>query len=137
MAQSAHKVDEPSLAGGGIIHVPALVYLLHFPVCMATATSHFISVVMALTGTVVHFVTGTFVHGVHRTLLLVRGVVIGAQAGEGIYLKKNENQLDYSQPGTGFGGHSVSHGGISGQRSKQQNEFSLWIMTKHWATGQW
>ena len=108
MAQSADKVDEGSLAGGGIIHVPVLVYLLHFPVHSVTATSRFISAIMAL--------TGTFVHGVHRTLLLVRRVVIGAQAGEGIYLKKNENQLDYSQPGTGFGGHSVSHGGISGQR---------------------
>ena len=70
MAQSADKVDEGSLAGGGIIHVPVLVYLLHFPVHSVTATSRFISAIMAL--------TGTFVHGVHETVFLVIGVVLGA-----------------------------------------------------------
>ena len=36
--------------GGGIIHVPALVHLLNFPVHIATATSHFILAIMALSG---------------------------------------------------------------------------------------
>lgn len=67
--------------GGGIIHVPALVYLLHFPVHIATATSHFILAIMALTGTMVHILTGTFSHGVHQTISLSIGVVIGAQVG--------------------------------------------------------
>jgi uncharacterized membrane protein YfcA len=67
--------------GGGIIHVPALVYLLRFPVHIATATSHFILVIMALTGTLVHVATGTFAHGVHRTVFLAFGVVLGAQLG--------------------------------------------------------
>ena len=67
--------------GGGIIHVPALSYFLNFPVHIATATSHFILAIMALTGTIVHIVTGTFAHGVHRTLALAIGVVIGAQIG--------------------------------------------------------
>jgi uncharacterized membrane protein YfcA len=67
--------------GGGIIHVPALCYLLNFPVHIATATSHFILAIMALTGTVVHILTGTFAHGVHRTIALAIGVVIGAQIG--------------------------------------------------------
>ena len=67
--------------GGGIIHVPALCYLLNFPVHIATATSHFILAIMALTGTVVHIVTGTFAHGVHRTIALAIGVVLGAQVG--------------------------------------------------------
>lgn len=67
--------------GGGIIHVPALSYLLNFPVHIATATSHFILAIMALTGTVVHILTGTFAHGVHRTLAIAIGVVIGAQIG--------------------------------------------------------
>ncbi|HSB06573.1 MAG TPA: sulfite exporter TauE/SafE family protein, partial [Thermodesulfobacteriota bacterium] len=40
--------------GGGIIHVPALVHLLNFPIHIATATSHFILAIMALTGTGVH-----------------------------------------------------------------------------------
>jgi alkyl hydroperoxide reductase subunit AhpF len=38
--------------GGGIIHVPILGYFLHFPVHVATATSHFVLAIMALTGTV-------------------------------------------------------------------------------------
>ena len=67
--------------GGGIVHVPALTSLLHFPVHVATATSHFILAVMALTGTIVHVATGTFAHGVHRTVALALGVAVGAQVG--------------------------------------------------------
>lgn len=67
--------------GGGIIHVPAMVYLLDFPVHIATATSHFILAIMALTGTVVHIVTGAFTRGVRRTICLAIGVLIGAQIG--------------------------------------------------------
>jgi uncharacterized membrane protein YfcA len=67
--------------GGGIIHVPALCYLLGFPIHIATATSHFILAVMALTGTIVHIATGTFSHGVHRTIALAIGVLLGAQIG--------------------------------------------------------
>ena len=67
--------------GGGIIHVPALSYLLNFPVHIATATSHFILAIMALTATVVHIVTGAFHHGAHRTVALAIGVVLGAQIG--------------------------------------------------------
>jgi uncharacterized membrane protein YfcA len=67
--------------GGGIIHVPALTYLLSFPVHIATATSHFILAIMALTGTVVHILTGAFHQGVHRTVALAIGVVLGAQIG--------------------------------------------------------
>lgn len=68
--------------GGGIIHVPALISLLNFPVHIATATSHFILVIMALTGTIVHIATGSFSHGgVYQTIILAIGVLIGAQAG--------------------------------------------------------
>ncbi len=67
--------------GGGIIHVPVLVRLLDFPVHIATATSHFILAIMALTGTIVHIITGTFYHGVHRTIALSIGVICGAQVG--------------------------------------------------------
>ena len=67
--------------GGGIIHVPALAYFLNFPIHVATATSHFILAIMALTGTVVHILTGTFSHGIHRTVVLAMGVVLGAQIG--------------------------------------------------------
>lgn len=67
--------------GGGFIHVPILVRLLNFPVHIATATSHFILAIMALTGTLVHVLTGAFSHGVRRTIMLSIGVIIGAQFG--------------------------------------------------------
>ena len=67
--------------GGGFIHVPALSHLLNFPVHIATATSHFVLAVMALTGTLVHVVQGVFVYGVRRTAVLAIGVLFGAQAG--------------------------------------------------------
>jgi uncharacterized protein len=67
--------------GGGIIHVPALVWFLHFPVHIATATSHFILAVMALAGTLVHLWTGSLTRGVHETLALALGVLLGAQLG--------------------------------------------------------
>jgi uncharacterized protein len=68
--------------GGGVIHVPALVLLLHFPVHIATATSHFILAVMALAGTVTHIVQGSFTHrDLYETLALAIGVLLGAQLG--------------------------------------------------------
>lgn len=67
--------------GGGIIHVPAMAHVLHFPVHIATATSHFTLAVMALTGTLVHIATGAFHHGLRRTVILGLGVLVGAQFG--------------------------------------------------------
>jgi hypothetical protein len=67
--------------GGGFIHVPALSRLLNFPVHIATATSHFVLAIMALTGTLVHVAQGVFAHGLRRTAILAVGVLIGAQAG--------------------------------------------------------
>ena len=67
--------------GGGIIHVPALVNLLHFPVHTATATSHFILANVTFVGTAVHIVSGTFHHGVKIALSLALGVLVGAQVG--------------------------------------------------------
>jgi uncharacterized membrane protein YfcA len=58
-----------------------MAHVLHFPVHIATATSHFALAVMALTGTLVHIVTGSFHHGVRRTIALGLGVLIGAQLG--------------------------------------------------------
>ena len=67
--------------GGGIIHVPALVRILKFHIHVATATSHLILAITALTGTIVHIATGAFHHGWRRTVCLAIGVVIGAQIG--------------------------------------------------------
>jgi uncharacterized protein len=76
--------------GGGVIHVPALVWLLHFPVHIATATSHFILAVMALAGTVTHIIQGSFTrHDMYETLALSIGVITGAQGGA--YLSQRIN----------------------------------------------
>ncbi len=73
--------------GGGIIHVPVLVNFLNFPVHIATATSHFILVMMTLIGTLVHIITGSFHHGIRRSIALSMGVLIGAQIGARFSLK--------------------------------------------------
>ena len=44
--------------GGGIIHVPAMVYLLGFPAHIATATSNFVLAVSAFAGVVSHYALG-------------------------------------------------------------------------------
>ncbi|HVP11607.1 MAG TPA: sulfite exporter TauE/SafE family protein [Phycisphaerae bacterium] len=67
--------------GGGIVHVPALIRILKFPVHVATATSHMILAIMALAGTLVHVVSGAFSRGTHRTVALSVGVILGAQLG--------------------------------------------------------
>ncbi len=67
--------------GGGIIHVPVLVNVLSFPIHIATATSHFVLVIMSLAGTIVHIAQGSFAHGLRRTLALGVGVLAGAQLG--------------------------------------------------------
>ncbi|MBI4805184.1 MAG: sulfite exporter TauE/SafE family protein [Desulfovibrio sp.] len=67
--------------GGGIMHVPLMVYLLNFPVHVATATAQFILAVMSLSGTLTHVMTGAFSHGAHRTAALAIGMVVGAQVG--------------------------------------------------------
>lgn len=68
--------------GGGIIHVPALTGILNFPVHIATATSHLMLAAMALTGSIVHFITGTLGPAeIKIALLLGAGAVAGAQLG--------------------------------------------------------
>lgn len=67
--------------GGGVIHVPLLVFALGFPVHMATATSHFVLALTALAGTLSHVAAGAFHRGVVRTTALSVGVLVGAQIG--------------------------------------------------------
>lgn len=68
--------------GGGIIHVPAMVNLLGFPVHIATATSHFILAIMSLTATTIHVIDGTLGQGeAFRVLAIAAGAVVGAQVG--------------------------------------------------------
>lgn len=67
--------------GGGIIHVPLLVFALGFPVHAATATSHFVLALTALAGTSQHIAAGIFQHGILRTIAISAGALIGAPLG--------------------------------------------------------
>lgn len=69
--------------GGGIIHVPVMATMLHFPVHIAAATSHFVLAFMAAEGTAVHFATGalTWDRSLVQALLIGAGAIPGAQVG--------------------------------------------------------
>lgn len=67
--------------GGGIIHVPVLTTLLHFPVPIATATSHFILAIMAFAGTAAHLAQGNLQGNWPLVLTIGAGIVAGAQLG--------------------------------------------------------
>lgn len=69
--------------GGGIIHVPAMVHWLRFPVHIATATSHFILSVMATVSVIVHALQGNYndPYILRMVAWLCIGVVLGAQLG--------------------------------------------------------
>ncbi|MGH7798538.1 MAG: sulfite exporter TauE/SafE family protein [Candidatus Binatia bacterium] len=65
--------------GGGFLYMPALVYLLNFPVHTAAATSLFVLTITAFAGSATHVAAGLFQHGVRRTLALSIGAIAGAQ----------------------------------------------------------
>ncbi len=69
--------------GGGIIHVPALVHWLRFPVLIATATSHFILAIMATVSVIIHVINGNYSepHVLRVVIGLGIGVIGGAQMG--------------------------------------------------------
>jgi len=69
--------------GGGIIHVPALVKWLNFPVYIATATSHFILAVMASVSVVTHLIKGDYNDPLVQRMVITLsiGAMAGAQLG--------------------------------------------------------
>lgn len=67
--------------GGGIIYVPIMVYLLHFPIKIATATSLFIIAIRACAGALTHIPMGSIAVGLPRIASLAVGVYIGAHLG--------------------------------------------------------
>ncbi|MEP7216351.1 MAG: sulfite exporter TauE/SafE family protein [Anaerolineaceae bacterium] len=69
--------------GGGIVHVPVMATMLHFPVHIAAATSHFVLAFMAAEGTAVHFATGalTWDRSLVQAILIGAGAIPGAQLG--------------------------------------------------------
>ena len=71
--------------GGGVIHVPLMVYLLGFPVHMATATSHFVLACSAAFGVVSHFLLNHIIWT--PAICISIGAAIGAQIGAAISQK--------------------------------------------------
>lgn len=67
--------------GGGIIHVPAMVGMLGFPVHIATATSHFVLAIMAFAGSLEHLLNGSYAGRYWLILAIAIGVLAGAQVG--------------------------------------------------------
>ncbi len=65
--------------GGGVIHVPVMIYLLRFPTHIATATSHFVLSISAGVGVLTHALAGHILW--QYGLLFGIGAVIGAQIG--------------------------------------------------------
>lgn len=67
--------------GGGLIHVPMMIQLLHFPALIATATSQYVLVITSGTSAIVHLASGNYQGGYLITGALSLGVVAGAQFG--------------------------------------------------------
>lgn len=65
--------------GGGIFHVPAMIYLLHFPAAIAAATSTFILAFSSLVGAGTHVSLGNVLFG--PAALMGIGVLAGSQVG--------------------------------------------------------
>lgn len=77
--------------GGGIIHVPAMVYLLAFPPHIATATSHFVLAASSLFGVISHFLLNNIL--IKPALLIGIGAVLGAQFGARLSLKVKSRSI--------------------------------------------
>ncbi|HEY9286540.1 MAG TPA: sulfite exporter TauE/SafE family protein [Candidatus Dormibacteraeota bacterium] len=67
--------------GGGIIHVPLLTIFFAFPAHVAAATSQFVLMIMAATGSVTHLLHHDYGSLFGVTLALAVGVLVGAQVG--------------------------------------------------------
>lgn len=77
--------------GGGIIHVPVMIYALAFPPHMATATSHFVLAVSSFMGVISHI----FLNHIVWTPALAVGIgaLIGAQFGARLSKKTKPHSI--------------------------------------------
>ena len=76
--------------GGGVVHVPAMTFILKMPPRVAGATSLFVLVPTSLVGVLTHVVAGQYTEGWRRAGLLGLGAIVGAQIG--VYLGGRVNQ---------------------------------------------
>lgn len=65
--------------GGGVVHVPAMIYLFHFPTLIAVSTSHFILAISTTVGAASHISLGHVLWDKIPSLGV--GAIIGAQIG--------------------------------------------------------
>lgn len=77
--------------GGGIIHVPMLVYILQFPAHVATATSHFVLAISSFVGVISHLAIGNVL--MVPALSIGIGASLGAQLGARLSLKVKSRMI--------------------------------------------
>ncbi|MBF0101241.1 MAG: sulfite exporter TauE/SafE family protein [Desulfobacterales bacterium] len=77
--------------GGGLFQVPVMIYLLSFPVHVATATSHYITAINSCFTLIPFMVNGDIAYRPAITLSI--GVVIGAQIGARLSHKVSDKTL--------------------------------------------
>lgn len=77
--------------GGGIIHVPAMVFMLSFPPHIATATSHFVLAISSLFGVASHLLLNNVL--IKPALIIGFGAVLGAQFGARLSLKVKSRSI--------------------------------------------
>jgi len=77
--------------GGGIVLIPAFIYLLHIPIKKAFGTSLAVITVIAIPGTIVHALLGHISGWLF--LYLVIGVVPGAYLGARVSIRTGEKTL--------------------------------------------
>ncbi|MBF0123285.1 MAG: sulfite exporter TauE/SafE family protein [Candidatus Omnitrophica bacterium] len=73
--------------GGGVFQVPILIFLLRYPSHIATATSHFVTLLTCAIALMPHVFLGNVCYG--EALWMGIGVIVGAQAGARIAPKLN------------------------------------------------
>ncbi len=77
--------------GGGIIHVPALIFLLGFPVHIATATSHFVLAISTFFGSASHLILGNVL--ILPAIIVAALAMPGAQIGALLCRKANSRLI--------------------------------------------
>jgi uncharacterized membrane protein YfcA len=76
--------------GGGVVHMPALVYIMKIPTRVASATTLAVLVPTSFAGILSHLLAGQFDEGWRRAGLLGLGAIVGGQLG--VYLGRRVNQ---------------------------------------------
>ncbi|WP_442891493.1 sulfite exporter TauE/SafE family protein [Dendrosporobacter sp. 1207_IL3150] len=77
--------------GGGIIHVPIMIYALGFPTHIATATSQFVLAVSSLSGVASHLIIGNVL--LMPAITIGLGAIAGAQFGAALSLKTKSKSI--------------------------------------------